>query len=298
MVSLIVSLFTGLSVGTNVVLAKYIGQKEENKIKQVVHISIIIAIVNGLLLTVLGMIFAKRLLVLMLTPENILSLAALYLRIYFLGMPFMMLYNFGAAILRAVGETNKTLVCLFVSGIVNVILNVCFVVCFHMSVSGVVLVTMLANGVSATMVIYYLVNHTGAIKLNLIQLKCTKEVGSDIIAGSTAGANFEYITNFVIQAFGQATVTFVGQNYGAKNLERCKKVVKISCSMVVIGTMLVSGVFLLFKTQFLHLFTSKQVVVEYGSIRMMTVLAFIWLNTIVENFASDLRAMDIQLITS
>lgn len=113
MISLIVSLFTGLSVETNVVLAKYIGQKEENKIKQVVHISIIIAIVNGLLLTVLGMIFAKRLLVLMLTPENIMPFALLYLRIYFLGMPFMMLYKFGAAILRAVGETNKTLVYLF-----------------------------------------------------------------------------------------------------------------------------------------------------------------------------------------
>ena len=323
MISLIVSLFTGLSVGTNVVLAKYIGQKEENKIKQVVHTSIIIAIVSGLLLIVLGMIFAKRLLVLMLTPENILSLAALYLRIYFLGMPFMMLYNFGAAILRAVGETNKTLVCLFVSGIVNVILNVFFVVCFHMSVSGVALATMLAKGVSATIVIYFLVRHTGAIKLNLKQLKYTKEVGSeiikiglpaglqgmvfsisnviiqtsinsfgsDIIAGSTAGANFEYITSYVIQAFGQATVTFVGQNYGAKNLERCKRIVMISCAMAVGGTMLVSGIFLLFKTQFLHLFTSEQVVVEYGSIRMMTVLAFIWLNAIVENFASGLRAM-------
>ena len=167
MVSLIVSLFTGLSVGINVVLAKYIGQKEESKIKQVVHTSIIIAIVSGLLLTVSGMIFAKRLLVLMLTPENIMPFALLYLRIYFLGMPFMMLYNFGAAILRAVGETNKTFVCLFVSGIVNVILNVFFVVCFYMSVSGVALATMLANGVSAAMVIYYLVNHTSAIKLNL-----------------------------------------------------------------------------------------------------------------------------------
>lgn len=212
----------------------------------------------------------------------------------------------------------------------NVILNVFFVVIFHTSVSGVVLATMLANGISAVMVIYYLVNHTSAIKLNLKQLKYTKDIGleitkiglpaglqgmvfsisnviiqtsinsfgSDIIAGSTVGANFEYITSYVIQAFGQATVTFVGQNYGAKNLERCKKVVKISCAMAVGGTMLVSGIFILFKTSFLHLFISKQVVVEYGSIRMMIVLAFIWLNAIVENFASGLRAMDIQLITS
>ena len=137
MISLIVSLFTGLLVRTNVVLAKYIGQKEESKIKQVDHTSIIIAIVSGLLFIVLGMIFAKRLLVLMLTPENILPFVPLYLKIYFLGMPFMMLYNFGAAILKAAGETNKTLVC------------------FHMSVSGVVLATMLANGVSATLVIYF-----------------------------------------------------------------------------------------------------------------------------------------------
>jgi putative MATE family efflux protein len=302
-INLIVSLFTGLSLGANVAIGTFIGQNDERKTNEAVESAFTISLICGLILVPVGLAVSRPLLVLMDTPEDVLELAVLYLRIYFLAVPFIMVYNFGSAILRAKGDSNRPLLCLVVSGVVNVILNLFFVIICGMSVDGVAIATVISNIISAGMVTYFLIKESGALHLSLRCLKIKKEYlvkmariglpaglqgmvfslsnvviqsainsfGSDAIAGTTAGQNFEFMDYFIVNAFAQAAVTFTSQNYGAGKYDRCKRVFLITMVMGESLTLALSMFFWLGRGLFIQMFTTDATVISYAMIRMLYV---------------------------
>lgn len=303
-INLLLNLFVGISVGANVVIASYIGQERKDKVKETVHTAMVVALFSGIFLLCLGIMIARPILTWMNTPEDVLEQAILYLRIYFLGMPFIMIYNFGAAILRSIGDTKRPLYCLVISGVVNAGLNLFLVIVFHMGVAGVGIATVISNVISACMILYFLTHEQGIIHLSLKELKMVKTelirilkigvpaglqsmvfsfanvfiqkalngYGSDAVAGSAVALNFEYYSYFVVSAFGQATVTFTSQNFGAEKYDRCKKIFKQTLSMCIFTIGCMSITFLFGKEFFIGLFTSKPEVAEYAAIRMVYLL--------------------------
>ena len=265
-ISLMINLFVGISVGANVVIANYIGQKDERGIKSAVHTTSVIALVSGCLLLVVGLLIARPILEAMDTPDDVIDLAVLYLRIYFLGMPFFMIYNFGASILRSMGDTKRPLYCLVAAGMINTVLNLLLVIVFKMSVAGVAIGTVIANMFSAGVVIYILRHEKGPFKLDIKHLQIARpelrkvlqigipagiqgmvfsianifiqaavnRFGSAAIAGSAAALTYEYYCYFVVSAFSQAAVTFISQNYGAGQIERCKKIFRLTMLLSVV----------------------------------------------------------------
>lgn len=305
-VSLIINLFVGMSVGANVIIANYIGQKNTKKVHEAVHTVYVMALVLGFVMMTMGQLIAKPILVLINTPSDVINLATLYLRIYFCGMPCVMVYNFGAAILRSIGDTKRPLYCLLISGVINVVLNIFFVVLCHLSVAGVAIATIIADTVSAVLVTWFLIRSNDIIKLNLKELTLKKEYmkkvvqigapaglqgavfsvsnvciqaginsfGTAAIAGSAAALNFEYFTYFTTNAFGQAAVTFVSQNYGARQFERCKKALRLSLLSGMIVTAVMSVVFVVGRTPFVSIYTNDPAAIRYGIIRMAIVELF------------------------
>lgn len=322
-INLLVNLFVGFSVGANVVIARYIGEGKAERIQKTVHTVVALALICGAILAVLGYVVARPLLQLMNTPQEVLPLAAVYLKIYFGGMPFFMLYNFGSAILRSVGDTQKPLYCLIVSGIINVGLNLLLVIVFQLGVVGVAVATVTANGVSAGMVLLFLGKSEGAIRLNMRKLALSREevvkivkigapaglqgmvfsfsnvciqsaingFGTDAIAGSAAALNYEFFTYFVTSAFTQAAVTFTSQNYGARKYERCKKVWRISALLGVCGTGILSAVFVLGRSFFLGIFAADAAAVSFGAVRMLHIQVFSFLPPLYEVTGGSLRGM-------
>ncbi|EOS69528.1 MATE efflux family protein [Lachnospiraceae bacterium MD308] len=322
-INLLVNLFVGFSVGANVVIARYIGEGKTEKIQSTVHTVISMALICGLILSVLGNVVAGPLLKLMNTPDEVLPLATVYLKIYFGGMPFFMLYNFGSAILRSIGDTQKPLYCLILSGFVNVGLNLLLVIVFKLSVVGVAIATVTANGVSAGLILLFLCRSKESIRLDLRRLKlCLEEAvkivkigapaglqgmvfsfsnvciqsaingfGTDAIAGSAAALNYEFFTFFVTSAFTQAAVTFTSQNYGARQYERCKSVWRISALLGVCGTGILCAVFVLGREFFLGLFAADAVAVSYGAVRMLHIQVFSFMPPLYEVTGGVLRGM-------
>lgn len=305
LINMFVLLFTGLSVGANVLIARYIGQNDRKKVSEAVHTVITLSLICGFLLLILGQVIAAPLLRLMNTPDDVIDLAATYLRIYFMGMPFVMLYNFGSAILRSVGDTSRPLYCLVISGIVNVLLNLFFVIVCDMSVAGVAIATVIADGISAGLVMMFLIrNEDESIRVNPKKLSFKKEhlimilkigapagiqgmvfsisnvfiqtaingFGSQAVAGSSAELNFEYITYYIVSAFSQAAVTFTSQNYGALQFDRCKKVFRLCMLFSCIFTGCVSVIFMLGSGFFITFFTTDPTVIKYAIIRMAIVM--------------------------
>ncbi len=323
LINLLINLFVGISIGTNVVIAKYLGQKQKDKVKDAVHTSIVVALISGLVLLFLGLIIARPILTIMKTPKDTLDLAILYLRIYFVGMPFVMLYNFGAAILRSIGDTKRPLYCLIIAGILNAVLNLILVIVFHMGVAGVAIATVVANGVSAFMVIYMLFHEDEPIRLSFKGLTIVKPelvrilkigipagiqgmvfsftnvfiqsalngFGSDAVAGSAVALNYEYITYFVINAFNQAAVTFISQNYGAEKYKRCKQTYWLCMISSVLITGLMCLVFVSNAHFFASLFTSKEEVIRYAVIRMGQILTLNFIANSYEISGSALRGL-------
>ena len=322
-ISLLINLFVGISVGANVVIANYIGQGKTEKIQDAVHTVMIISLISGVFLLVLGLMIARPILEIMGTPENVIDLAVLYLHIYFLGMPFLMIYNFGAAVLRSKGDTKRPLYCLIISGVINACLNLLFVIVFKLSVAGVAIATVIADGVSAVLIIYFLMNEEETIRLRLNKLKIKKSelikvikigvpaglqgvvfsvsnvciqtainsFGSDAVAGSATALNFEYFTYFTISAFVQAAVTFTSQNYGARNFKRCKKIFVYSMISSVVICGLMSAIFVVGRDFFAEIYTTDKAVLEYASIRMVHVLLFECLASSYEIGGAALRGL-------
>jgi len=257
LINLLVNLFVGLSVGTNVVVARDLGAGRVDRVYRSVHTSITLALISGVALMVFGVVMVRQLLEWMSSPTDVIELSTIYLRIYFLGMPANLLYNFGAAILRAQGDTRRPLYYLTGAGVINVVLNLFFVIVLHMSVAGVAWATIISQYVSAVLVLRCLVKEPGPLQVDLKSLKLDWPVAGNIfrvglpagfqgvlfslsnvviqsslnsfddpviVAGSAASANIESFTFLAMSAIHQAGITFVGQNYGAGKCERVDKV--------------------------------------------------------------------------
>lgn len=303
-ISLMINLFVGISVGANVVIANYIGQKDQQGIKNAIHTVSVIALSSGFLLLVVGLLVARPLLKAMDTPDDVIDLAVLYLRIYFLGMPFFMVYNFGASILRSMGDTKRPLYCLVIAGIINTVLNLLLVIVFNMSVAGVAIATVIANMCCAGMVIYILLHEKGPFKLDIKHLRITRpelrkvlqigvpagiqgmvfsianifiqaainRFGSAAVAGSAAALTYEYYCYFVVSAFSQAAVTFISQNYGAGQVDRCKKIFRLTMLLSIICCGTLNALFVWQKHLSISFFTSNPEVFHYAALRMNIVL--------------------------
>lgn len=301
LINLIINLFIGLSVGANVITAKYYGAKNYKDLSQAIHTSMFLSVVSGIILTFVGVFGAKRILMWMQSPAEVLELAAQYLKYYFLGITATMVYNFGSAILRAVGDTRRPLYYLFFAGIINVVLNLIFVICFKMSIVGVALATTISQCFAAICVVRCLVKDDGVIKLNLKELKIHKiklieilktgvpagfqgmvfsfsnvviqssinAFGAITIAGNSAAANIEGFIYVSMNAFYQAAISFTSQNFGAKKFERIKKVAFLAESCVlVIGLSL--GILIAFLGKYpLYLYSSSAEVIAAGQNRLL-----------------------------
>lgn len=326
--SLIVNLFMGISVGANVIVAKYIGQKNEEKCQQAVHTAILFSVIIGFLLSIFGICSASYLLQLMDTNVEVLDKATLYVQIYFAGMVFNMLYNFGASILRSVGETKKPLTYLTIAGICNVILNLIFVIVFKMDVAGVAIATIISQAISAILVVICLIKTTGSIHLDLKKLKINggtlKEIlfvglpaginsslfsisnvfiqtavnsfnSTAVVAGNSASANIGGFIFTAMNCFSHACVTFTSQNYGAKQIKNCKRTLYYSLFYVILFGLLFGGVSLLFDEQLLRLYISGKEAIDYGKIRLLVIGFTYFLCGINDVFVSNLRGLGYSL---
>lgn len=305
-INLLINLFVGISVGTNVAIANYIGQQHKERIKAAVHTSMVTAIISGFLVLLLGLLIAEPILGWMDTPGEVMGYAVTYLRIYFLGMPFIMVYNFGAAILRSMGDTKRPLYCLVLSGVINAGLNMFFVIVFHLGAAGVAIATVISNVVSAGMVWYFLSHEAEPIHLSFRDLRISTPellrilqigipagiqgmvfsianvfvqtglngLGTNAVAGSAVALNYEYFTYFIIAAFNQATVTFTSQNYGAKQYDRCKRVFGLCMLVGTLALGAASFVFVLGRGFLAAIFTPDAEVAKYAELRMLHILTF------------------------
>lgn len=298
--SLIVNMFVGLSVGTNVVVARAWGSGDHKAMEESVHTSMLVSVVSGVILAVVGVIGARVFLEWMNTPEEVIDLSSLYLRIYFAGMPANMIYNFGSAILRSVGDTRRPLIYLIIAGVLNVILNLFFVIVLHMDVEGVALATIISQAVSAALVVICLMRSEGGLRLTLKKLRIAgnmlKEIariglpagfqgvlfsisnvmiqssinafGATVMAGSSAAGNLEGFVYVGMNAFHQAAVSFSSQNLGAGEYKRIWRIAVVcQVCVTVVGLLMGLGVWF-FGSELLRIYTTSQEVVNAGLVRL------------------------------
>lgn len=323
LINLIVSLFVGLSVGANVVIAGLIGENRKDQINDAVHTAIALALIGGFILIFVGMALARPLLELMGTPEDVIDLAVIYMRIYFIGMPVMMLFNFGSAILRSRGDSKRPLIALASAGVINVILNLIFVIVFHLHVIGVSLATVISNSISAGLVCLFLSREQGEFRLERKKLKVHRQhlirmlqigipsgiqgsvfsfsntviqsavnsFGSYAVAGSAAAANFEIIGFLAINSFSQAATTFTSQNYAARQYDRCRKIFRICMIAGACFSALLDLSFFFSADTVLRLFSQDPEVISFAKIRFSHVLIFHWMISSYEISGATLRGM-------
>ena len=255
LINLMINLFMGLSIGCNVLVAHYYGSGDDEHMSRTVHTAMTVSAIMGVILAVIGFVFARNILILMDSPDETLSLASLYLRIYFLGLPASTVYNFGSATLRAVGDTKRPMYYLTIAGVINVILNLFFVISFKMDVAGVALATVISQVISATLVIRCLMKESGALRLNLRKLSIDGKTllriarigipaslqgmlfsisnviiqasvngfGATVVAGNSAAQNIEGFIYVSMNAFYQACLSFISANVGARRYDRINK---------------------------------------------------------------------------
>lgn len=321
--NLLVNLFIGLSVGANVLVARYYGGKQEEEVSQTVHTSILISAAGGIFLAILGIVAARPLLLMMDTPENVIGHSVLYMRIYFLGMPVMLLFNFGSAILRAIGDTRRPLAYLIIAGVINVALNLCFVIVFHMGVAGVALATVIAQCVSTSLILRCLVHSEGCFRLcpdklhmnwdkfgkiaaiglpagiqgslfsisNVLIQSSVNSFGSVAMAGNTAGSNVEGFVYTAMNSVHQTAVSFVGQNLGGRRYDRINMIL-IECLLFVTAIGLIMGngaVFL--GNHILGFYSPDPQVIFYGMQRMEIICTFYCLCGIMDVLVGCIRGL-------
>jgi len=326
--NLLISLFIGLSVGVNVVVARYTGAHDYKKVSRAVHTAVLLSVISGVGLAILGNAAAYPLLRLMGSPEDVIDLAALYVRILFLGMPVQLLYNFCAAVLRAIGDTKRPLYFLSFAGVINVVLNLIFVVGFHMSVAGVALATIASQAVSAVLVVHCLMSMHGPTHLTLRKLGIDKEIfieivriglpagiqssmfslsnvviqssvnsfGSIVIAGNAAAAN---VGNFVYQAmntFQQAITCFAGQNIGARKPMRVMTSMKVCMIWAVVFGLLFGFGSCLFGEQLLSMYSTDPAVIQVGLERMYIMHMTYFLCGIMDVLTGALRGIGYSIL--
>ena len=323
LVGIFVNLNVGLSVGPNAALANLIGQKKRDKINSMLHTILTFGGILGIFLMFVGMVIAKPVLEVSGTPEGVMNEALIYIRIYFIGIPFMVIYNFGSAILRSYGDTKRPLYYLIISGTVNVILNLFLVICLHLGVVGVALATLISNILSASLLIIHLCHRNDEFKFEFRKMHMDKKelkrvliigvpagiqgaifpisnafiqsginsFGENAIAGSSLALNFEYFTYDIAAAFAQAAVTFTSQNYGVGNLKRCKKIFW-ECMIFGIGfAEILCIIFMIWDDFFVGIYTTSSVVAAYGLIRLHHVCSLEGVNATYEVSSAALRGM-------
>lgn len=327
-VGLILNFFIGIALGANVVIATAIGKKDEDTVHKAVHTSIIISLAGGLLVTILGELFIGKLLQMLNVPGDVFSYALLYIKIYLLGMPVILLYNFESAIFRSIGETKTPLKALAVSGILNVFLNLFFVIVLKMTVNGVAIATVIANIVSSILLFIKLIRTEHVIRIKKQELKFNPKIfekiiqiglpagiqsavfaianiviqsainslGTTVIAASSAAFNIEIFAYDVLNSFSQACTTFTGQNYGAGQLKRCKKVLILCIVEDVIATATAIILVLLSGRSLLSIFNNNPRVVEIGYTRLLMVFSAYTFSMLYENMAGYLRGFGISLV--
>ena len=327
-INITINLFIGLSIGANVVIANYIGQGRSDRVSDAVHTTVLLSVIGGVIIALVGIIFCRPILVAMDSPDNVIDLSVTYLRIFYAGMPFLMIYIYASAILRSKGDTKRPLIILLGSGFIKVGLSLFFVVALGMSVKGVAAATIIANILNSGALIYLLRRESGPFRLDVHKIGIKKEqlirilkigvpagvqsmvfsfsniiiqsainsFGADAIAGSAAGVNFEFFCYFVLNAFGQAAVTFTSQNYGARNPQRCKEVFK-NCMILGTAAMLICNVgFFLGREFFVLAFTTDAVVIPWAMVRFRRALLFQWIASSYEISGQCMRGMGHSLL--
>ncbi len=308
LINLIVNLFMGLSVGTSVIVAQDFGAEKPDEISRSVHTSITVSAINGVLVMILGLVFYTPLLRLMGTPADIMHLSALYIKIYFLGLPASMVYNFGAAILRAIGDSRRPMYYLTTSGIVNVILNMFFVIKLNMSVAGVAWATVISQYLAMILIMACLLRSDGPIRFrfrlarihwykfealvkiglpaglqgllfsisNVLIQSAVNSFGSVVVAANAASGNVEGFVSTAINGYYNAAITFTGQSMGARKYDRIDDIARVCVVLILITWVVLGSSVLIFGRSLLGLYTSNPEVIEIGMVRMrMMIIAYV-----------------------
>ena len=323
LINLLTNLFMGLSVGANVMVARHYGAKQEDELKKSVHTSMVISCIGGLILTGVGVLFTEGILGLMNTPAEVLPLAALYLRIYFYGMIPNMVYNFGSAVLRAIGDTKRPMYFLTLAGVVNVALNLLFVISFEMGVAGVAVATVISQSISAVLVVICMMREKGAIKLCIKDLKIDKKellailriglpagvqgcifslsnvliqksingFGKTAVSGSSAAANLEGFVYVSMNAFHQATLSFMSQNFGAGKYERLKTITLTGLLCVSVTGLVLGNLEYFLGGTLLGIYTSSESVVDAGIVRLSIICTWYFLCGVMDVMVGALRGL-------
>lgn len=306
LITLIVNLFMGLSVGSSVIAAHCYGAGDRKGVQQVVHTSILAAAFTGLLVGIIGIVVSKPALHLMGTPDEVMDQASQYMQIYFCGMPAMMIFDFGASIMRSAGDTKRPLYYLCISGVINIVLNLILVIVFHMDVAGVAIATVVSQIVSAALIVIHMCRCNEWYKLNLKKLKIYPEklikivkiglpaglqgtvfsisnvvlqssinsFGPIAMNGNSAAANLESFMYLSVNAFHQSAVSFTGQNMGAGKYRRVDKVVVASVFMAIAVSIIMGGVFLFAREGLLHIYIpNSEEAVAFGIQRLLIICA-------------------------
>ena len=328
LINLLVSLFIGLSIGTNVLVARYQGAKDDKAVSETVHTSIALGIVGGLILLIIGIVATRPLLEMMATPEDVIDQSTLYMRILFFGMPLNLILNFGAAILRAIGDTKRPLYYLTIAGVINVILNILLVTVFSLGVAGVAIATVISEGVSCVLILLCLKHETGAIRLyfNRIKINPSKCVdimkiglpaglqgcifsisnvliqssvnsfGSTVMAGNTAASNIEGFVYVSMNSLHQTCISFTSQNFGAGKFKRIKKVL-INCLVIAAITGLVLGNSAYFFGKFLlSAYNNEAEVISYGLIRLSIISTMYFLCGLMDVMVGAMRGIGYSIL--
>ena len=328
LINLLVSLFMGLSIGTNVLVARYQGAKDDKAVSETVHTSIALGIVGGLILLIIGVVATRPLLEMMATPEDVIDQSTLYMRILFFGMPLNLILNFGAAILRAIGDTKRPLYYLTIAGVINLFLNIFLVTVFSLGVAGVAIATVISEGVSCGLILLCLKHETGAIRLyfNRIKINPSKCIdimkiglpaglqgcifsisnvliqssvnsfGSTVMAGNTAASNIEGFVYVSMNSLHQTCISFTSQNFGAGKFKRIKKVL-INCLVIVAITGLVLGNSAYFFGKYLlSAYNNEAEVISYGLIRLSIISTMYFLCGLMEGMVGAMRGIGYSIL--
>lgn len=301
-IGLIVNFLIGISLGANVVIANAMGRNNKESVQRAVHTSIIFALVGGTIVAVIAEFFVGRMLSSLNVPDDVLPLAIIYFRIYLIGLPVILLYNFEAAIFRSVGDTKVPLIALAVSGVLNVVLNLFFVIVLKMTVSGVATATVISNAVSSIILFVRLVKSDKYIKIEPKKMRFSWNSFRVIMkiglpAGiQSAAFNIEIIAYDVLNSFSQACTTFVGQNYGAGQIKRCKRTLWLTLIEDTIASGAAIGIVLLVGRFLLSVFNSDPQVIEIGYTRLVIVFSAYTFSMLYEIMSGYLRGFGVSLV--
>lgn len=328
LVNLLVNIFIGLSVGANVLVARYYGGQHLKDLEETIHTAMLLALTGGLMLIVLGAGLTPPLLRLMGTPENVLPLSVLYLRIIFVGMPVTLIYNFGAAILRGVGDTRRPLYFLLTAGIINVILNLIFVIKFSMGVAGVALATIISQCISAVLIVQCLMRSDTYYRLQLRKLRLVPEKTREIVrigvpaglqgalfsvsnvliqssvnsfgdiamAGNTAASSIEGFVYSAMNAIYQTALSFTSQNFGAKQFKRMTKILLYCLGLVTVAGLVLGNAVVLLGSQLTGIYNDNPEVIAYGVNRLKIIGTTYFICGVMDTMVGGLRGMGCSVI--